>query len=109
MLIEIEDLKEKEVIIPRQEIPPEHRTNRTMWVFNLKAGHFGYVVELRSRLVALGNHQLYNIDSVETFSPIARMTTFRLLVAVNISLYFVIYQTDINTEYPHSLSGIKNT
>ena len=35
------------------------------------------------------------------------MATFRLLVAVSISLYFVIYEGDMNTTYLNALLGIK--
>ena len=107
--IKIEHLKEKEVLqqIPRHEIPPEQQTIRTMWVFDLKTEHFGDVVRFWARLVALGNHQRYGIDYVETFSPVARMDTFRLLIAVDISLDFVIYQGGINTAYLNAPLGIK--
>ena len=69
MDIEIEHLEEKEVLqqIPRHEISPEQRTVRKMWVFYLKTDHFGYIVRLRARLVALGNHQCYGIDYVKTY------------------------------------------
>ena len=35
------------------------------------------------------------------------MATFRLLAAVSISLYFVIYEGDMNTTYLNALLGIK--
>ncbi|RQM18871.1 hypothetical protein DD237_007498 [Peronospora effusa] len=48
--------------------------------------------------------KIYNYD---TFSPVARMATFRMFIAVCIIRDMVIYQGDINTAYLNATLGIK--
>ena len=47
------------------------------------------------------------IDYGETFSPVARMATFRMFVATCLLMDLTIYQGDINTAYLNAPLGIK--
>ena len=47
----------------------------------------------------LGNHQQPGVDFVESFSPVARIVTFRVLVALFTKLGLVMYQGDVETAY----------
>ena len=80
-------------------MPRGKQTIRTMWVFDVKTDHLEYIVRYRARIVARGDKQRPGIDYKETFSPVARMATFRMFVAVSVLLNFTIYQGDINTAY----------
>uniref|UniRef100_H3G5Q9 Reverse transcriptase Ty1/copia-type domain-containing protein n=1 Tax=Phytophthora ramorum TaxID=164328 RepID=H3G5Q9_PHYRM len=64
------------------EVPEGAKTINTMWVYALKSDHQGYVIRFKARIVALGNHQRPGIDFLETFSPVARMSSFRVLLAL---------------------------
>ncbi|POM59370.1 Integrase catalytic core protein [Phytophthora palmivora] len=106
---EMAALKDKGVLrqIPRSELPSGQQTIKTMWVFDVKTDHLGYIVRYRPRVVARGDKQRFGIDFMETFSPVARMATFRTFVAVCIILNLMIYQGDINTAYLNAALGIK--
>ncbi|OWZ09603.1 Copia type Polyprotein [Phytophthora megakarya] len=106
---EMEALKDKGVLglIPRSEMPKGSKAIKTMWVFDLKTDHLGYVVRFKARIVARGDEQRPGIDFVDTFSPVARMATFRLFVAVCVLLHLPIFQGDINTAYLNALLAIK--
>ncbi|CAI5701243.1 unnamed protein product [Peronospora effusa] len=109
MDMEIDALRAKEVLrqISRSEMPTDHRTINTMWVFAVKTDHLGYVVRFKARVVARGDKQRPGIDFKDTFSPVARMATFRMFIAVCIIRDMVIYQGDINTAYLNATLGIK--
>ncbi|POM59957.1 reverse transcriptase [Phytophthora palmivora] len=50
---EIQALKDEEVLrIPRAEMPIGQQTIKTMWVYDVKVDHLGYVIRFRSRIVA---------------------------------------------------------
>ena len=82
--MEIDALKTKEVLgqISWSEMPTNHRTINTMWVFDVKTDRLGYVVRFKARIVARDDNQQPGIDFEVTFSRVARMTTFRMFVAV---------------------------
>ncbi|CAI5716287.1 unnamed protein product [Peronospora effusa] len=80
---------------------------RAKEVFAVKTDHLGYVVRFKARVVARGDKQRPGIDFKDTFSPVARMATFRMFIAVCIIREMVIYQGDINTAYLNATLGIK--
>ncbi|CAF4883114.1 unnamed protein product [Pieris macdunnoughi] len=53
----------------------------------------------KARLVAKGYSQRYGIDYRNTFSPVVRLDTIRLLTALAVELDMEIHQLDINTAY----------
>ncbi|GMF43837.1 unnamed protein product [Phytophthora fragariaefolia] len=89
------------------ELPKDQKLLKTMWVYDLKEDHLGYVTEFRARIVGRGDTQRPGLEYLETFSPVARMATFRLFVAVSTFLGLIIYQGDINTAYLNALLTIK--
>eukprot|EP00644_Phytophthora_capsici_P005947 jgi/Phyca11/37299/gw1.2.101.1 len=78
---EMTALKSKDVQmhIPRTEMPTGQQTIKTMWVFDVKINHLGYVVTFKARVVPRGDKQRFGIAFVDTFPPVARMATSRRL------------------------------
>ena len=60
---------------------------------------YGYVIRYKARLVALGDWQHLGIDFTKTFSPVARMASFRLVVGLAAMLDLKLYVGDVNTAY----------
>ncbi|RDX94967.1 putative mitochondrial protein, partial [Mucuna pruriens] len=52
------------------------------WVFAIKVTPNGTVDRLKAWLVSKGYTQVYDLDYGDTFSPIAKITTIRLLLAM---------------------------
>ncbi|KAG3062130.1 hypothetical protein PI124_g22721 [Phytophthora idaei] len=106
---EMAALKTKGVIeeIPSEEVPKHAKPINTRWVYDIKTDHQGYVIRFKARIVALGNFQRPGTDFRETFSPVARMSSFRMMVALAAELHLKLYGGDINTAYLNALLGIR--
>jgi len=102
-------LRAKGVImeIPCEDVPRDAKPINTRWVRSLKSDRQGYVTRFKSRIVALGNYQRPGIDFAETFAPVARMSSFRMIVALAAVLHLLLCGGDINTAYLNALLKIR--
>ena len=75
----------------------------TKWIFKNKSDEHGTVVRNKLRLVAQGYTQVEGIDFDETFAPVARLKSIRILLAITCHLNFKLYQMDVKSAF---LNGI---
>ncbi|KAH9658405.1 hypothetical protein KPL70_023484 [Citrus sinensis] len=79
---------------------PEHQSIiGTKWVFRNKMDESGVVVRNKARLVAQGYNQEERIDFDETFAPVARLESIRMLLAYACHKNFILYQMDIKSAF----------
>ena len=52
------------------------------WIYTVKIGSDGEVDRLKARLVTNGYTQIYDSDYHDTFSPVAKMASIRLLFSM---------------------------
>ena len=57
----------------------------------------------KARLVAQGYSQMEGVDYNETFAPVARMESIRILLALACHLKFKLYQMDVKTSILNGL------
>ncbi|WJZ95499.1 hypothetical protein VitviT2T_014267 [Vitis vinifera] len=63
----------------------------TRWVFRNKMDENGIIIRNKARLVAQGFNQEERIDYEETFAPVARSESIRMLLAFACFKDFVLY------------------
>lgn len=71
------------------------------WVFTIKFRPDGTVEVLKARLVARGNEQEEGLDYLETFSPVVRTATIRLVLKVAVTRGWQIKQLDVSSAFLH--------
>ena len=64
------------------DLPRDRKAIKCKWVFVTKRDTQGNVTRLRARLVAKGFSQTTGIDYEETFAPVARLDSLRLLLVI---------------------------
>ena len=69
------------------------------WVFRLKRKADGSIDKYKARLVARGFTQVYGVDYFDTYSPVAKLTSFRTILAVAARLDWEIESFDFNGAY----------
>ncbi len=69
------------------------------WVFSIKLDEFGRIYKRKARLVARGFTQQYLIDYDETFAPVARIASFRFLIAFANQFNLLIHHMDVKTAF----------
>lgn len=69
------------------------------WVFKVKENPDGTISKYKPRLVAKGFHQIAGFDFTETFSPVAKPTTIRVVLTVALMKGWNARQLDINNAF----------
>ena len=73
------------------------------WISHNKIDEMGNVIRNKARLVAQGYSQMEGVDYDETFAPIARMESIRILLALACHLRFKLYQMDEKATFLNGL------
>ena len=79
-------------------LPPGRKAVKSKWVFRRKLD-----LSHRARVVAKGFTQVFGIDYDETFSPVARFESLRLLLALAALEDWEIHQMDVKSAFLNGL------
>jgi len=69
------------------------------WIFSIKYNADGSVTIYKARLVAKGFTQSYGIDYEETFAPVAKLNSVRVILSLAANLDWPLHQLDIKNVF----------
>jgi len=82
-------------------LPKDKKAIGCKWVHKIKHNIDGSMNRYKARLVTKGYAQTYGIDYEETYNPIAKMTTVRVIIAMATTKGWSLHQMDVNNVFLH--------
>ena len=95
------DSLEKNKIWELVKLPKDRKTVGCKWVFKLKKGVEGKVERYKSRLVVKWYSQMKAIDYHEIFSPVVKLVSIRIVLALVALLDLNLEQLDVKITFLH--------
>ncbi|OWY97078.1 putative mitochondrial protein [Phytophthora megakarya] len=98
----MESLRKNEtwILLP---LPKRRKAIGNRWVFRVKENQSGEIERFKACLVAKGFSQKHGIDYDETFAPVAKFTSIRVLLSLAAKDNLTVHQMDVKTAFLNSL------
>lgn len=98
MKVELDALQEQQVLLPAVP-PPNTKLLDTRWVFKTKLDEHNQISKFKSRLVVRGYSQEAGIDFFETFAPVSKGKTLKVLLSLAAQYKLKIKQLDFKNAF----------
>lgn len=84
-------------------LPANRQAIGCRWVFRIKENPDGSINKYKARLVAKGYHQQLGFDFNETFSPVVKPVTIRVILTLALTYGWTLQQIDVNNAFLNGL------
>ena len=80
-------------------LPKGRKAIGSRWVFRVKETQDGEIERYKARLVAKGFSQKYGVDYEETYAPVAKFTSIRIVLSLAAKYTLKLHQMDVKTAF----------
>ncbi|KAL0746101.1 hypothetical protein Bca101_101383 [Brassica carinata] len=81
------------------ELPKGKKAVSSRWIFTIKYKADGSIERKKTRLVAREFTQTYGEDYIETFAPVAKLHTIRIVLSLAVNLGWGLWQMDVKNAF----------
>lgn len=81
------------------KLPPGFKAIGGKWVLKIKRGAKREIVKFKARFVAQGFLQRYGVDYVDTYAPVARIPSIRIIIALAAHYDWELHHMDVKSAY----------
>ena len=81
------------------DLPPGNKPLGCKWILKKNMKPDGTIDKYKARLVDKGFKQLEGLDFFETYSPVTRITSIRVLITIVVLHNLEIHQMDVKTAF----------
>lgn len=81
------------------DLPPGSKPLGYKWIFKRKMKADGSIDKYKARLVVKGYRQKEGLDYFDTYSPVTRITSIRMLISIATLFNLEIHQMDVKTAF----------
>ncbi|KAJ8753122.1 hypothetical protein K2173_017675 [Erythroxylum novogranatense] len=106
---EIKAIEDNETWILMDLPSAETKVVDSKWIFKEKLNPDGSINKYKARLVVRGYKQEYGVDYTETYAPVTRLDTVRMLLALAASKGWRVHQMDVKRTNDKFVSEFKDS
>jgi len=81
------------------QLPPNRKPISSKWILKIKTKADGSLDKYKAHLVACGFTQIQGVDYMETFSPVVKLNSIKVLLALATQHDYEIHQLDVKTAF----------